>query len=113
MAVAPELALRCVNTIRTLAADVVQKANSGHPGVARWCSHGVGIVAALIAWLCWTPCAGAPMGCAPMAFTLWSSVMNYNPLNPHWVRAVVLDACVATSPRDVAASAALVSRHAL
>ena len=32
---------------------------------------------------CWT---GAPMGCAPMAFLLWSQVMNYNPANPKWVR---------------------------
>jgi hypothetical protein len=32
LAVPPDFAMRCVNTIRTLAADVVQKANSGHPG---------------------------------------------------------------------------------
>ena len=41
------LELKCVNTIRALAADMVQKANSGHPG--------------------------APMGCAPMAHLLWSA----------------------------------------
>lgn len=49
---------RAINTIRCLAADTVQKANSGHPG--------------------------APMGCAPMAHVLWSSVMRYNPKNPAW-----------------------------
>eukprot|EP00004_Rigifila_ramosa_P026195 TRINITY_DN804_c0_g1_i1.p1 TRINITY_DN804_c0_g1~~TRINITY_DN804_c0_g1_i1.p1 ORF type:complete len:680 (+),score=137.38 TRINITY_DN804_c0_g1_i1:1-2040(+) len=48
----------CVNTIRCLAADVVQKAESGHPG--------------------------APMGCAPMAHVLWSRVMKYNPSDPKW-----------------------------
>jgi transketolase len=47
-----------INTIRTLAADVVQKANSGHPG--------------------------APMGCAPMAHVLFSKVMRYNSANPKW-----------------------------
>ncbi|EGD81735.1 transketolase [Salpingoeca rosetta] len=53
-----ELNKKCINTIRVLAADTVQKANSGHPG--------------------------APMGCAPMAHALWSYVMNYNPGNPKW-----------------------------
>lgn len=53
-----EMDSKCINTIRVLAADTVQKANSGHPG--------------------------APMGCAPMAHTLWSYVMNYNPENPKW-----------------------------
>ncbi|KAI8581765.1 hypothetical protein K450DRAFT_231036 [Umbelopsis ramanniana AG] len=47
-----------VNTIRTLAADVVHGANSGHPG--------------------------APMGCAPMAQTLFSKFIKVNPKNPHW-----------------------------
>ncbi|KAJ1985503.1 Transketolase [Dimargaris cristalligena] len=47
-----------VNTIRTLAADVVQKANSGHPG--------------------------APMGCAPMAHVLFSRFINANPKNSQW-----------------------------
>jgi len=50
---------KCINTVRVLAADVVQKANSGHPG--------------------------APMGCAPIAHALWSSVMNYDPSDPHWL----------------------------
>ncbi|EDQ91115.1 uncharacterized protein MONBRDRAFT_20362 [Monosiga brevicollis MX1] len=53
-----DLSKLCVNTIRVLAADTVQKASSGHPG--------------------------APMGCAPMAHALWSAVMNYNPSNPRW-----------------------------
>jgi len=48
----------CINTIRTLAMDAVQKANSGHPG--------------------------APMGLAPLAYTLWTRYMRYNPRNPHW-----------------------------
>ncbi|TPX49751.1 hypothetical protein SeMB42_g00364 [Synchytrium endobioticum] len=48
-----------INTIRCLAADIVQKSNSGHPG--------------------------APMGCAPMAQVLWSKFIRCNPANPHWV----------------------------
>ena len=46
----------CVNTIRFLSIDGVNKANSGHPG--------------------------APMGLAPMAYLLWTEVMKYNPKNP-------------------------------
>ncbi|CAM9426849.1 unnamed protein product [Chrysoparadoxa australica] len=53
-----DLDSKCVNTIRVLAADVVQQSQSGHPG--------------------------APMGCAPMAHCLWSKTMNYNPTNPKW-----------------------------
>jgi len=49
----------CINTIRLLSADMVQGANSGHPG--------------------------APMGCAPMAHALWRHVMTYNPANPAWI----------------------------
>jgi len=49
----------CINTIRLLSADMVQGANSGHPG--------------------------APMGCAPMAHALWKHVMTYNPANPKWI----------------------------
>ncbi|HAG80129.1 MAG TPA: transketolase [Cyanobacteria bacterium UBA12227] len=48
----------CINSIRFLAIDAVQKANSGHPGL--------------------------PMGAAPMAFVLWDRVMQYNPKNPKW-----------------------------
>ena len=49
---------RCVNYVRVLAADMVQQANSGHPGAA--------------------------MGCAPIAHILWSKVMQYDPAEPHW-----------------------------
>ena len=48
----------CVNTIRTLAMDAVQKANSGHPG--------------------------APMGLAPAAYVLWTKTLKHNPKNPEW-----------------------------
>ena len=48
-----------INTIRTLAVDTVQRANSGHPG--------------------------APMGMAPAAFVLWTKVMKHNPKNPSWI----------------------------
>lgn len=47
-----------VNTIRLLAADGVQKAKSGHPGM--------------------------PMGCAPIAYVLYSKYMKHNPVNPKW-----------------------------
>jgi transketolase len=52
------LDLTCINTIRTLAMDAVQKANSGHPG--------------------------APMGLAPVAYTLWNRYLNYDPADPTW-----------------------------
>ena len=48
----------CVNTIRTLSMDAVQKANSGHPG--------------------------APMALAPLAYVLYTRVMKHNPKNPEW-----------------------------
>ena len=48
-----------INTIRTLAMDGVQKANSGHPGTA--------------------------MALAPLAYLLWTRFMRYNPHNPSWV----------------------------
>ena len=48
----------CVNTIRMLSADGVEKANSGHPGM--------------------------PMGAAPMAYVLWARFLRHNPLNPKW-----------------------------
>ena len=54
----PEIDQLCVNTIRTLSMDAVQKANSGHPG--------------------------APMGLAPAAYTLWTRSLKHNPKNPHW-----------------------------
>ncbi len=53
-----ELDQLCINTIRFLAVDAVQKANSGHPGL--------------------------PMGAAPMAYVLWTRFMRYDPLKPHW-----------------------------
>ena len=48
----------CINTIRTLSIDGVQKANSGHPGL--------------------------PMGAAPMAYTLFTRHLKFNPADPHW-----------------------------
>lgn len=48
-----------INTIRFLAIDGVQKANSGHPGM--------------------------PMGCAPIAYSLYSKIMKHNPANPKWI----------------------------
>ncbi|HWE99590.1 MAG TPA: transketolase [Caulobacteraceae bacterium] len=47
-----------IDTIRTLAIDAVQKADSGH--------------------------AGAPMGLAPVAYTLWTRFLHYDPSDPHW-----------------------------
>ncbi|HEX5875491.1 MAG TPA: transketolase, partial [Pyrinomonadaceae bacterium] len=54
----PELDQLCINTIRTLSIDAVQKANSGHPGL--------------------------PLGAAPMAYVLWTRFMRHNPRNPKW-----------------------------
>jgi transketolase len=54
-----ELEQLCINSIRVLAIDAVQKANSGHPGM--------------------------PMGMAPSAYLLWTRFMRYNPANPHWL----------------------------
>src|SRR5574341_1030193 len=48
----------CINTIRTLAMDGVQKANSGHPGL--------------------------PMGAAAMAYALWTRALRHNPAHPSW-----------------------------
>ena len=47
-----------INTLRTLAIDAVQKANSGHPGL--------------------------PLGAAPMAYVLWQRHLRHNPEDPHW-----------------------------
>lgn len=47
-----------INTIRTLAIDAIENANSGHPGL--------------------------PMGAAPMAYTLWTDFMNHNPKHSKW-----------------------------
>ena len=54
----PALERRCVDTIRALAMDIVQKANSGHPGL--------------------------PMGCSVIAHVLWSEHMRYDPRDPRW-----------------------------
>src|SRR5258708_13712444 len=48
----------CINTIRTLAMDGVQQANSGHPGT--------------------------PMALAPVAYVLWDRYLRHNPRNPQW-----------------------------
>jgi transketolase len=48
----------CVDTIRTLSIDAIQKANSGHPG--------------------------APMGLAPVAYVLWDRFLRHSPSNPWW-----------------------------
>ena len=59
MAVATQsLETLCINSIRFLAIDAVEKAKSGHPGL--------------------------PMGAAPMAFVLWDRFMRFNPKNPKW-----------------------------
>ena len=54
----PQLDDLCINTIRMLSVDAVQKANSGHPGL--------------------------PMGCAAMAYTLWTRFLKHNPHHPDW-----------------------------
>jgi len=54
----PDLDELCINTIRFLAVDAIQKANSGHPGM--------------------------PMGAAPMAYLLWTRFLRHNPSHPGW-----------------------------
>jgi len=49
----------CINTIRTLSIDAIQKANSGHPGL--------------------------PLGAAPFAYVLFQKHLKFNPLNPNWM----------------------------
>lgn len=49
----------CINTVRTLSIDAVQKANSGHPGM--------------------------PLGMAPIAYAIYYKAMKHNPLNPKWI----------------------------
>src|SRR5512143_4235014 len=53
-----ELVPLAINTIRMLAVDAIQKANAGHPGL--------------------------PMGCAPMAYTLWQRHYKHDPHAPNW-----------------------------
>src|SRR3954453_15432053 len=55
---ADELDALCVNTIRTLSIDAIQKANSGHPGT--------------------------PMALAPLAYTLWQRFLRFDPADPIW-----------------------------
>ena len=50
----------CINTLRFLSVDAVQKANSGHPGL--------------------------PLGAAPMAYVLWTRFLKHNPANPRLAR---------------------------
>src|SRR5881398_117812 len=54
----PELDQLCINTIRALSLDAVQRAESGHPGL--------------------------PLGCAPLAYALWTRFMRHNPRDPKW-----------------------------
>ena len=54
-----DLRSQCVNTIKMLSVDAVEQANSGHPG--------------------------APMGCAEIAFHLFTEAMRYDPKDPNWV----------------------------
>ena len=58
MTAASQLDQLCINTLRFLSVDMVQKANSGHPGM--------------------------PLGAAPMAYVLWTRWLRFNPRNPHW-----------------------------
>jgi transketolase len=58
MTIAPVLDQLCINTVRFLSVDAVQKAESGHPGM--------------------------PLGAAPMAYTLWTRFLKHNPRNPTW-----------------------------
>jgi transketolase len=58
LATGQQLDTLSINTIRTLAIDAVQQANSGHPG--------------------------APMGFAPVAYCLWQEFLNYDPMDPAW-----------------------------
>lgn len=54
----PELDQLCINTIRMLSLDAVQKAESGHPGL--------------------------PLGAAPMAYVIWTRFLRHNPRDPRW-----------------------------
>jgi len=56
--ITPDLDQLCINTIRALAIDAVQQAESGHPGL--------------------------PLGTAPLAYVLWTRFLRHNPKNPKW-----------------------------
>ena len=51
--------LTCINAVRVLSADMIQKAKSGHPGM--------------------------PLGAAPTAYELWTHHLKHNPKNPKWL----------------------------
>jgi transketolase len=53
-----KLIKKIINTLRILSIDMIEKANSGHPGM--------------------------PLGCAPIMYILWCKIMNFNPENPLW-----------------------------
>jgi transketolase len=55
---ATTLDVACINLLRMLSIDAVQKANSGHPGL--------------------------PLGAAAMAYVLWTRFLSHNPADPHW-----------------------------
>jgi len=57
-AIPQKVAETCVNTIRILSAEMIQRAKSGHPGM--------------------------PLGCADIAFVLWTKFLNYWPEDPSW-----------------------------
>ncbi len=50
---------KCINTIRMLSADAIQKSNSGHPGL--------------------------PMGCAAIGYLVWTRHLRHNPTHPNWI----------------------------
>ena len=52
------LDLQCINTLRLLSVDMVQRANSEHPGL--------------------------PLGAATMAYALWTGHLKHHPANPQW-----------------------------
>lgn len=59
MTASERLDQQCVDMLRFLSVDMVQKADSGHPGL--------------------------PLGAAPMAYALWMHYLKFNPANPTWV----------------------------
>src|SRR5688572_25187282 len=59
LAIDPALEKRCIDTVRTLAMDAVQQAESGHPGT--------------------------PMALAPLAWLLWTRHLRYDPRDPQWL----------------------------
>ncbi len=58
VALSTSLDTLCINSIRMLAVDAINKSKSGHPGL--------------------------PMGCAPMGYALWNQHLRHNPKNPKW-----------------------------